>query len=687
MKRILPALLILVVLTCGLSSCGPGGVVLLIAAAGGGGDDDGSSSSNYNWRNVSNPGNAPTARYEYALAFSSFDNRTYLFGGSSGAGMFYQDLWAWDGTGWRHINITSGSEPSPRARARMVYNEDTHQLILFGGQYTDSGSTTTFYGDVWHFDFHTKTWINPSATGPVARETFAMTYDTANDQVIMCGGWDGGTPLNDIWVYGNSSGIWQWQQRYPSGYFPALSWHNMVWDSARQVAVVFGGWGGGGVPYSDIYEYDPNLNQWTSPTITSSIPAGRYAYGMAYDSKAGEAVIYAGYDGNQELGDTWFYNGSSWRSENGVSHDSGDLKRFGHRMVYVPHLSASHSVFAVFAGITGSSYLNDTLMIYKNKSDYSLYVACRTPYEGPRGRETAGMCYNHDWGELLIYGGWEGDSPRFNDLWTYDYTNWYKMNPSSPKPSGRSYNTMYYDSYNQLAVMFGGIDNAGNILNETWSYDPNNDQWSQSGSPTWPAARYGHSMVWVSTNTSIAGGFLFGGGNATSYMGDTWFYDAYMGYWNNLNPSNNPDPRDGAVLFYDQNNQVVFLFGGMNGTGYLNDMWVYDFTINTWSPITINGAWPQGRHHAAGCYFPKSNKMILFGGYDVSGDYLGTTWEYDSSLNKWRNVVNENNGPHPGKGLAWHNMDYDYFSNSLVLFGGYNGYWSSNEVWSLTYDD
>ena len=94
--------------------------------------------------------------------------------------------------------------------------------------------------------------------------------------------------------------------------------------------------------------------------------------------------------------------------------------------------------------------------------------------------------------------------------------------------------------------------------------------------PLWPAPRAGPPTVRSSS----------AGSTAPTTSADTWTWDGTT--WTQQSPATSPPARAGATMEYFDG-QVV-LFGGYNGTSYLNDTWTWDGT--TWTEDT--GTEPSG---------------------------------------------------------------------------------------------
>ena len=92
--------------------------------------------------------------------------------------------------------------------------------------------------------------------------------------------------------------------------------------------------------------------------------------------------------------------------------------------------------------------------------------------------------------------------------------------------------------------------------------------------------------------------------------------------WVELSPNNPPPARSSLAMTYDPVSGKTIVFGGFNGTGYLNDTWSFDGT--TWTQIATQSV-PPARAAAQMTYDSVAHKVVLFGGYNGT-NYLGDTW-------------------------------------------------------------
>lgn len=276
-----------------------------------------------------------------------------------------------------------------------------------------------------------------------------------------------------------------------------------------------------------------------------------------------------------------------------------------------------------------NSYLNQTWTWNGTDWTNASGVSFLDPNGPLPGRNGHVMTY--DGTNVMLFGGQSGSSAGgvLNDTWTWNGTAWTKQAPAT-SPFGR------YDA--QAAhvtagtVMFGGFGGAGNgvYLNETWLW--NGSTWSQVSfaNGASPSARIQHVMASNGT-TNI---YMFGGVNsAGQFLNDTWSFIG--GVWTLLSPATSPSARGNACFAYDSVNSIYVLFGGVNEYNYLPETWTFNGT--TWTQVSVaNGAGPAGRSGAQMCFDTQSGKTILFGGVDGSTNYpSNSTWAFNGATLTW----------------------------------------------------
>lgn len=167
----------------------------------------------------------------------------------------------------------------------------------------------------------------------------------------------------------------------------------------------------------------------------------------------------------------------------------------------------------------------------------------------------------------------------------------------SPVPRTGHAMTMLPDG---RVLLFGGMDESGNALGDTWILDPSaGAQSSASGFPgllsiirrplmaDWTpitppdssAARQGHSMVTLPDGRVM----LFGGSDTQG----AWFNDLYVftgDTWSAITPANDP-PSARANHNAWVRNDKMYVSGGNGPQGLCNDLWLYDLQSNTWREL------------------------------------------------------------------------------------------------------
>ena len=274
---------------------------------------------------------APTWRYWHAMAYDSAHGVTVLFGGRSPAPGYLGDTWEWDGTTWSLSCVTG---VPPRERHAMAYDGARSVVVLFGGMGLGVGHVAHCCprDDTWEWDG--ESWTQRAASGPSARYAHAMAYDSVRQVTVLFGGYgrqDGeGQCFGDTWEWDSIT----WTQRDAAG--PTMRGnHAMVYDSERGVTVLFGGQGcdsQSGDSYSDdTWEWDGT--SWTQRAAGG--PCGRGSHAMVYDDARSVTVLFGGYTtvGYQyKLDDVWEWDGIMWtervtrgppaRAEHSMAYDS-----------------------------------------------------------------------------------------------------------------------------------------------------------------------------------------------------------------------------------------------------------------------------------------------------------------------------------------------------------------------------
>ena len=158
------------------------------------------------------------------------------------------------------------------------------------------GNVIAQVNDTWEWDG--EFWTQMADTGPAARQNHALCFDSARQTALLFGGWLGNTPIGDTWSWNGED----WTQLDDTGP-SARAGHAMVFDSARGRAVLFGGNALTGI-LNDTWEWDGQA--WTQLADTG--PSQRWQHAMAFDLVHKGVVLFGGRPDPQvslvALGDT-----------------------------------------------------------------------------------------------------------------------------------------------------------------------------------------------------------------------------------------------------------------------------------------------------------------------------------------------------------------------------------------------
>ncbi len=497
----------------------------------------------------------------------------------------------------------------------------------------------------------------------------AMVYDSAADRVVLFGGHiTMSIRSDDTWSYNFTAE--RWTDMDPTSRPSARSDPAMVYDSAADRILLFGGLGPTGY-LNDTWSYDFDTNTWTNMRPSLG-PSARNAPGAAYDPASGLFVIFGGRSALGVVADTWSYDSDTnmWTKREPTVAPSA---REG---VSMASASGSNRII-LFGGRIGTGPLNDT---------WSYDVAANawtnvTPTRAPSVRFLSPMTYDSASSRIVLFGGAAPGSSYLNDTWSYDVqsNSWTNRAPTT-HPSERGASAMAYDSAADRTILFGGFTNSYEYAGDTWFYDFDANTWRQASPSQSPPEREGHAMAY----DSAADRTILFGGYDSGYLNDTWAYDFHANTWTSMNPSSAPAARRYFAMTYDSASDRVILFGGDLDSGGANDTWAYDFHANTWTNLNPSSA-PSVRGYSAMAYDSAADRTILFGGYGLEGGdwvYLDDTWAYDFHANTWTNVSSSFAPP----ARSDHGMVYDSVSDRVILFGGYGGSQYLADTWSYDFE-
>jgi hypothetical protein len=272
-------------------------------------------------------------------------------------------------------------------------------VVKFGGFGND------VLDETWELDLRQRTWLRRyPAHSPSARSGSSMVYDEARGVSVLFGGYHESDDsfVNDTWLW---DGV-DWTEAAPATRPQAREYHVLAYDSLRDVVVLFGGMGlyppG---TFNDLWEW--NGVNWSERPATIR-PPGRAAMAFVYDSQRDALVMFGGGISIPLPTDTWEWQNDAW------------VQRF--------------------------------------------------PTTYPPGRTWPAAGYSPVGGYTLLFGGQGSNLSIRDDTWLWDGTTWMPTAPNR-HPSARNTGAAAYVPPLRSIVIHGGLLwDQHTELNDTWAF-------------------------------------------------------------------------------------------------------------------------------------------------------------------------------------------------------------------------
>eukprot|EP00026_Physarum_polycephalum_P000470 Phypoly_transcript_00471.p1 GENE.Phypoly_transcript_00471~~Phypoly_transcript_00471.p1 ORF type:complete len:1105 (+),score=115.10 Phypoly_transcript_00471:183-3317(+) len=655
-----------------------------------------------------------------SLAYASsvmIDTNFYV--GFGGFITVTNDLWVYSTTSktWSLINTTSAA-PKPCGDATMWTNNS--HIWLFGG---GNSNGSELYADVWRFSVVSQLWepvqtfeanyIGVIPTWPSARADVLSYFDGTSLWMIGGYGYSGNITkkLAELWQFNINSQSWTYHGGMEmndqiSSTRPGARYGGMACGN-NQIMWIYGGNIVSGDPTSELWEI--HLSSDSSAISFSVIgngsinypPLGETAPLASPGPRSFGAMFYI-YDGLLLIGggqttffknDVWFYYGNSWYFIGGDQQpypytDSLPFYTSATGRAQASFAKKDESSILMYGGIGLVSFLSTSPVLLGglweiNLEEDQIFIGETVNFQyyvggfqsgellqdtpvSPGARGMAGM--TTDGTNYYLYGGYASafPGPVYADLWEYQPgARWvllsgYMNSPAVDYPSiarnpgPRANARLWY--FNNCVWLFGGMVNSTYAFSDVWKFDLSAKLWDRVAGPsvandggniTNPAAR-----VWEGYATNSESLVIFGGMNTNinELAGDLWIFNFSSNSWTPcVVLGANPNFRLFSTLWVTQG-AGIWLYGGANGTlgaAMLQDLWHFDGT--SWSNINLAA-----------------------GPYGVNASYPPDHTNPSPSATP---------GPRVPSACSW------YYNGSLYLYGGGSSYWPNaiiptyNDVW------
>lgn len=262
------------------------------------------------------------------------------------------------------------------------------------------------------------------------------------------------------------------------------------------------------------------------------------------------------------LGDTWLWNGRSWRQLD----VPGPPARSAAMVAY----DSVRHVVVLFGGSGPEGagqglYFQDTWTWDGNQWQKQY------PAHMPDPRMRAGMVFDERHGLVVMFGGEGEKNATYTATWTWDGVDWTLLDPSTTPP-GRHLFGMAYDPAHGETVLFGGSFGAARF-NDTWTWDGTN--WKREAAAG-PSARGWTQLAYDASTKNVVGYVYFASDNhpVAEY---TIVWDGTR--WTDVTGPQDPSPRAEVRMTYDPDTREVILYGPTSET------WTWNGSAwSVWTP-------------------------------------------------------------------------------------------------------
>jgi len=683
----------------------------------------------------------------------------------------------------RWTNVTTGGGPLRRAYHSAVWDSADGVMILFGGE-----TNGVPLGDTWLYKpgkggLTPGSWTRVVANGPSARQHAMAAWDGADGALLLAGGTGYTGLLSDLWSFHPARGRARasWTRLSASTPLGPRAGGAAAWDSAGKRLLVFGGQVAAPTPTAApapprlVIRATPVSTDTASPTISATpsataIPPTATPSATTIPSATPSATAIptatpsatsttapTGTPTQPPPSSTATAVPSNTASPTATAVATGAAAASGPAMTItlgLAHAARGHTVPAL-AGAEGLSGARSAYVTARDQTYSDDLWAYTSPHRGTGAgswrllrqgggllARASGAVYDDKDRTLLLYGGqsistlgdlwsypstgraagrwallnggqpqaragqsgaWDArdsvlfvfggySATRLNDLWAYQPAHgatgrWTPIPVVGPAP--RTESTLIWDSADNVLLLFGGAA-AGGSLNDVWAYRPAGDgtapgRWiSLSVAGALPAARHLHTAVWDSAHRQM---LVLAGEAGTAVPRDLWAFRldslaGARGHWRLIADQAAPPARFAQAAVWDPSASRMLVFGGVNGAGaFIGDLWSYRPAggngAGSWTALGAPGL-PNARASTAAAWDGADNLLLIFGGTDGDHRIRDDTYAYRAASG-W-SLLARAHGPSNRNGATG---VYDTVNNALLLFGGADATGAMNDLWQL----
>ncbi|MEO8181354.1 MAG: hypothetical protein ABI895_21160 [Deltaproteobacteria bacterium] len=282
---------------------------------------------------------APPARMGHTLVYDAARAVTLAAGGRPAAdtGASFSDTWAWDGRSWASV---AAGLPA-RGFITGTYDSGRGVSLTYGG--LDVPATARVYFSQV-LERGAGAWILRSGF-PGNRSGAGLSYDSARAVTTLFGGFDGIRWRNEIWQWNGTDWLERCNVAPCNQMRPSVRENAVfVYDPARQVTLLFGGFGDGAVR-GETWTWDGST--W-SQRLPPASPSPRHSCAAAYDPSTQRIFVFGGVRDDGETNELWAWDGTTWEQR---TQTEGPAARRDARLAW----DTARKRGVLFGGRSGSS--------------------------------------------------------------------------------------------------------------------------------------------------------------------------------------------------------------------------------------------------------------------------------------------------------------------------------------------
>ena len=223
---------------------------------------------------------------------------------------------------------------------------------------------------------------------------------------------------------------------------------------------------------------------------------------------------------------------------------------------------------------------------------------------------------------------------------------------------------------NDRIIIFGGISDSGDHLNDVWYFDITLNAWNYVvATGEIPAARELAGCASPYNNSLI----IFGGTDMVNIYNDIFYFDPYLSYWKQINSYSEvmPSPRYSSCVIFSQGSLLIF--GGQNNMKIFDEFWMHDYINSYFSVINSND---NVRINLVDykCWIDKDNQNIMY----ILG---GMASNYKSSTSLYQVALLQENGEYKSKTTLLNETLFPIPTEAPLVIDGYFAYVIFGSYW------